>query len=150
MVKEIIEVNKQDTNKQEETKKDKVADKVGYSVEVNNLQITFNFTKYAELSEFYTSDKGNVLEIAFSAKNNGKKESYFRSEELKIVDANGNQFKEYFGADDAFMNENISPRNQITGKMCYDVAEFEEYIGTYKPNFTFDEKSVQFEFTATQ
>ncbi|EJQ43693.1 hypothetical protein IEQ_05021 [Bacillus cereus BAG6X1-2] len=91
-----------------------------------------------------------MLEITFPAKNHGKKEAYFGSEELKIADANGNQFKEYFGADDAFMNENISPGNQITGKMYYDVAESEKYIDTYKPNFTFDEKSVKFEFTAAQ
>ncbi|OPD49429.1 DUF4352 domain-containing protein [Bacillus thuringiensis] len=146
----VKEVSKNDAPKQEQKKEDKAASKVyktGETVEVNGLQITFNSAKFVEANEYSKAEKGKVLEIDFSAKNNGKKDAYIGAEELKIADANGNQFKEYFGADNAFMNENVAPGNQITGKMYFDVAESDKYSGTYKPNFTFDEKSVKFEFT---
>lgn len=147
---EVKEVSKNDAPKQEQKKEDKTASKVyktGETVEVNGLQITFNSAKFVEANEYSKAEKGKVLEIDFSAKNNGKKDAYIGTEELKIADANGNQFKEYVGADNAFMNENVAPGNQITGKMYFDVAESDKYTGTYKPNFTFDEKSVKFEFT---
>ncbi|MDA1974013.1 DUF4352 domain-containing protein [Bacillus cereus] len=147
---EVKEVSKNEAPKQEQKKEDKATSKVyktGETVEVNGLQITFNSAKFVEANEYSKAEKGKVLEIDFSAKNNGKKDAYIGTEELKIADANGNQFKEYFGADNAFMNENVAPGNQITGKMYFDVAESDKYTGTYKPNFTFDEKSVKFEFT---
>ncbi|AWC32747.1 DUF4352 domain-containing protein [Bacillus cytotoxicus] len=149
----LTEVSKNDSPKQEE-KKDSKADnkvyKIGETVEVNGLQITFNSAKFIEPNEYVKAEKGKVLEITFNAKNNGKKEAYFGAEELKIADANGNQFKQYFAGDNIFMNENIAPGNQIQGKVLFDVAEADKYIGTYKPNFTFDEKSVKFEFTTAQ
>ncbi|EDZ49266.1 DUF4352 domain-containing protein [Bacillus cereus] len=147
---EVKEVSKNEAPKQEQKKEDKATSKVyktGETVEVNGLQITFNSAKFVEANEYSKAEKGKVLEIDFSAKNNGKKDAYIGTEELKIADANGNQFKEYFGADNAFMNENVAPGNQVTGKMYFDVAESDKYTGTYKPNFTFDEKSVKFEFT---
>lgn len=147
---EVKEVSKNDAPKQEQKKDDKAASKVyktGETVEVNGLQITFNSAQFVEPNEYTKPEKGKVLEITFSAKNNGKKDAYIGSEELKIADANGNQFKGYFGADNAFMNENVVPGNQITGKMYFDVAESDKYTGTYKPNFTLDDKSVKFEFT---
>lgn len=152
---EVKEVSKQDAPKQEEKKKkdDKVANKVykaGETVEVNGLQITFNSSKFVEPDEYIKAEKGKVLEITFTAKNNGKKDAYFGAEELKIADAGGNQFKQYFAGSDTFMNENIAPGNQISGKMLYDVAESDKYVGTYKPNFTLDDKSVKFEFAAGQ
>ncbi|MCU4770176.1 DUF4352 domain-containing protein [Bacillus toyonensis] len=149
---EVKEVSKNDAPKQEE-KKDKKAStenkvyKIGDTVEINGLQLTFNSAQFVEANEYSKAEKGKVLEITFSAKNNGKKDAYIGTEELKIADAGGNQFKEYFGAENAFMNENVGPGNQITGKMYFDVAESDKYTGTYKPNFTFDEKSVKFEFT---
>ena len=148
---EVKEVNKKDTTKQEEKKKDTAENKVykvGETVEVNGLQITFNSAKFVEPNEYVKAEKGKVLEITFNAKNNGKKEAYFGTEELKIADANGNQFKEYFGGENVFMNENIVPGNQIQGKMLFDVTESDKYTGTYKPNFSLDNKSVKFEFTA--
>lgn len=149
---EVKEVSKTDAPKQEE-KKDKKAStenkvyKTGETVEVNGLQITFNSAQFVEPNEYSKAEKGKVLEIAFSAKNNGKKDAYIGTEELKIADASGNQFKEYFDVDNAFMNENVGPGNQITGKMYFDVSESDKYTGTYKPNFTLDDKSVKFEFT---
>lgn len=52
--------------------------------------------------------KRNVLELTFNAKNNSKKEVYVGNSELKITNANGNQYKEYFSKKRAFVNENIS------------------------------------------
>ncbi|MGX5538190.1 DUF4352 domain-containing protein [Bacillus wiedmannii] len=147
---EVKEVSKDNAPKQEEKKDNKATSKVykaGETVEVNGLQITFNSAKFVEANEYVKAEKGKVLEIDFIAKNNGKKDAYFGIDELKIADAGGNQFKEYFGGDHPFMNENIAPGNQITGKMLFDVAESDKYTGTYKPNFTLDDKSVKFEFT---
>lgn len=124
--------------------------KVGDTVEINGLQVTFNSSKFVEPAEYIKAEKGKVLEITFNAKNNGKKDIYFATSELKIADANGNQFKEYFGGDNPFINENIAPGNQIQGKMLFDVAESDKYTGTYKPTFTLDNKSVKFEFTAAK
>ncbi|WP_144597396.1 MULTISPECIES: DUF4352 domain-containing protein [Bacillus] len=149
---EVKEVSKNDVPKQEvkkdkkETAENKVY-KVGDTVEVNGLQLTFSSAKFVEPSEYSKPEKGKVLEISFNAKNNGKKDVYFGTSELKIADANGNQFKEYFGGGDTFINENIAPGNQITNKMLFDVPEGDKFVGTFKPTFTFDEKSVKFEFT---
>lgn len=52
-----------------------------------------------------------MLELTFNAKNNSKKEVYVGNSELKITNANGNQYKEYFSKKRAFVNENISPCN---------------------------------------
>lgn len=151
---EVKEVSKESSTKQEQPKKDekKAAEskvyKVGETVEVNGLQITLTSAKFIEPNEYIPAKKGKVLEIDFTAKNNGKKQAYFGAEELKIADANGNQFEGYFGGDGNFMNENIVAGNQIQGKMKFDVAQSDKYVGTYKPNFTLDEKTVKFEFTA--
>ncbi|HDR3493906.1 DUF4352 domain-containing protein [Bacillus wiedmannii] len=148
---EVKEVSKDNAPKQEE-KKDKKAStenkvyKIGDTVEVNGLQLTFSSAKFVEPNEYIKAEKGKVLEIAFNAKNNGKKDIYFGTSELKIADAEGNQFKEYFGGGDSFVNENIAPGNQITNKMTFDVPEGDKFVGTFKPTFTFDEKSVKFEF----
>ncbi len=98
------------------------------------------------LTNTLNQKKGKVLEIAFNAKNNGKKDVYFGTSELKIADVEGNQFKEYFDGGDTFVNENIAPGNQITNKMTFDVPEGDKFVCTFKPTFTFDEKSVKFEF----
>ncbi|MDI6679454.1 DUF4352 domain-containing protein [Bacillus wiedmannii] len=146
---EVKEVSKNDAPKQEQKKEDKAANKVykiGDTVEVNGLQLTFSSAKFVEPNEYIKPEKGKVLEIAFNAKNNGKKDVYFGTSELKIADAEGNQFKEYFGGGDTFVNENIAPGNQITNKMTFDVPEGAKFTGTFKPTFTFDEKSVKFEF----
>ncbi|MED1559952.1 DUF4352 domain-containing protein [Bacillus paramycoides] len=149
---EVKEVSKNDAPKQTENKdkkekNEKKVYKVGDTLEINGLQLTFSSAKFVEPNEFSPVEKGKVLEIAFSAKNNGKKDAYIGTEELKIADADGNQFKEYFAGDNSFMNDNIVPGNQITGKMYFDVTESDKYIGTYKPSLTLDDKSVKFEFT---
>jgi hypothetical protein len=152
---EVKEVSKNDVPKQEEKKDKKTSTenkvyKIGDTVEVNGLQLTFSSAKFVEPNEYTKPEKGKVLEIAFNAKNNGKKDVYFGTSELKIADANGNQFKEYFGGGDTFVNENIAPGNQITNKMLFDVPEGDKFTGTFKPTFTFDEKSVKFEFEVTK
>ncbi|MBG9584632.1 hypothetical protein ABE42_36850 [Bacillus thuringiensis] len=144
---EVKEVKKDSSAKQEQKKEE--SNKVfaiGDTFEVNGLQLTFTSANFVEPNEYTAPEKGKVLEIQFSAKNNGKKEMYFGAEELKLADGAGNQFKEYFGMDNSFMNENIAAGNQITGKMYYDVAEADKYTGTYKPSFTLDEKSVKMDF----
>ncbi|PFT53301.1 hypothetical protein COK67_30975 [Bacillus cereus] len=148
---EVKEVSKNDAPKQAEKKdkKEKAESKIykiGDTVEVNGLQLTFSSAKFVEPNEYVKAEKGKVLEIAFNAKNNGKKDIYFGTTELKIADTNGNQFKEYFGGENTFINENIAPGNQITNKMLFDVPEGDKFVGTFKPTFTFDEKSVKFEF----
>ncbi|MED0988228.1 DUF4352 domain-containing protein [Bacillus paramycoides] len=148
---EVKVVSKDNTPKQEE-KTDKKAStenkvyKIGDTVEVNGLQLTFSSAKFVEPDEFFQAEEGKVLEITFNAKNNGKKDAYIGIEELKIADADGNQFKEYFGGENIFVNEDIAPGNQITGKMLFDVLEGDKFTGTFKPTFAFDEKSVKFEF----
>lgn len=101
-----------------------------------NFQFSFNV--FVEPNEYVKAEKGKVLEIAFNAKNNGKKDIYFGTSKLKITDAEGNQFKEYFGGENTFVNENIAPDNQITNKMLCDVPEGDKFTGTFKPKFTFD------------
>lgn len=148
---EVKEVSKDNAPKQEEKKDKKETTenkvyKVGDTIEVNGLQLTFSSVKFVEPNEYIKPEKGKVLEIAFNAKNNGKKDVFFGTSELKIADAQGNQFKEYFGGENTFVTENIAPGNQITNKMLYDVPEGDKFFGTFKPTFTFDEKSVKFEF----
>lgn len=148
---EVKEVGKNNAPKQEE-KKDKKAStenkvyKIGDTVDVNGLQLTFSSAKFVEPNEYVKAEKGKVLEITFNAKNNRKKDAYIGIEELKIADADGSQFKEYFGGENIFVYEDIVPGNQITGKMLFDVPEGDKFIGTFKPTFAFDEKSLKFEF----
>lgn len=151
----VKEVSKTESTKQtESTKKDSKKEaenkvyKVGDTVEINGLQITFTAAKFVEGNEYSPAKKGKVLDLEFTAKNNDKKEKYLGAEELKLADTNGNQFETYFSGDDTFVNENIAAGNQIQGHMRFDVPESEKYIGTFKPNFTLDEKTVKFEFTA--
>ncbi|PEY84500.1 hypothetical protein CN349_30870, partial [Bacillus cereus] len=102
---EVKEVKKDGSVKQEQKKEEsnKVFS-IGETFEVNGLQITFTSANFVEPNEYTAPEKGKVLEIQFSAKNNGKKEMYFGAEELKLADASGNQFKEYFSMDNGFMN----------------------------------------------
>ncbi len=92
---EVKEVSKNDAPKQEEKKEKKASTenkvyKIGDTVEVNGLQLTFSSAKFVEPTEYAKAEKGKVLEIAFKAKNNGKNDIYFGISELKIADAEGN------------------------------------------------------------
>ena len=75
---EVKEVSKNDAPKQAEKKdkKEKAESKIykiGDTVEVNGLQLTFSSAKFVEPNEYVKAEKGKVLEIGFNAKNNGKK-----------------------------------------------------------------------------
>lgn len=71
---EVKEVKKDSSAKQEQKKEE--SNKVfaiGDTFEVNGLQLTFTSANFVEPNEYTAPEKGKVLEIQFSAKNNGKK-----------------------------------------------------------------------------
>ena len=119
--------------------------KIGDIVKINALQLTFNLAKFVEPNEYFPAEKRKVLEIMFNAKNNGKKDEYFRTFKSKIVGAEGNQFKEYVGGENTFVHKDIVPGKQITGKMLFDMQEGDNFTGTYKPTFALAKKSEKLE-----
>jgi len=121
--------------------------KVGDVVKLGDLQLTLKSAKYVDAQEFVPSEKGKVLAIEFEASNNGKDQLYFGAEELKISTQDGTQHEEYFGHDDAFMNENIGAGKKIAGKIYFDVPEDSKYELIYTPSFSWDEENITFEIT---
>lgn len=133
-----------------EEKKEEAADKVykiGDTVKVDGLEITFTGASFTDPNEYTEAKKGKVLTIDVATVNNGDSEAFIDNTDFSLYDAEGNKMEDYYGYDQMAISDTINKGKKLQGKLYFDVAEQESYEVIYTPSFSFDSTEVKFEVT---
>lgn len=119
--------------KKEEKKEDKIYN-VGDTVALTNgMEYTIVSAEHSEGKEYVQPEKGKVLKLHIKAVNNGNQQQMVFGGNFNLYDANGSQFKEYFGFGSAISGD-INKGKQLEGDIWYDVDGSGKYELILKPN----------------
>lgn len=140
----------QQEKKSEEKKEENKIFKVGDTVDLNGIQITLKSAKFVNPAEYAEPEKGKIIMIEFTAKNNKDEDILVDNTEFTISDADGNMYEQYFGFDDTVFTSEIKKGKQFTGKVAFDVPESSKYEIYYEPSFSWDSGEIVFEVTKDQ
>lgn len=135
---EVKQVDKSENTTKATDKKEKKAPtfyKIGDTVSVDGVEIKLISAKFVNPAEYVEPEKGKVLEIEVSAKNNSSDNGFVDNTEFTISDAKGNMHDQYFGFDNTFSGE-IKKGKTMTGKIAFDVPNSKEYELYYEPSFS--------------
>lgn len=128
--------------KKEENLNDKiynVGDTVGLT---NGMEYTIVSAEHVNGNEYIQPEKGQVLKLHIKAVNNGTQSEMVYSGNFNLYDANGSQFKEYFGEGSPISGD-INKGKQLEGDIWYDVDGSGKYELILKPN-TYDKLEIKF------
>ncbi|CAN7653632.1 DUF4352 domain-containing protein [Peribacillus frigoritolerans] len=137
-VKEVDGGAKEETKKEEAPKKESY--KVGDTVSVDGMEVTIKSAKFVNPAEYSPSEKGKIIQIEVTAKNNSSANGFIDNTEFTISDKEGNMLEEYYGFDTSFSGE-VKKGKQLSGKIAFDVSESESYEIFYEPSFTLKENA---------
>jgi hypothetical protein len=129
-----------------EKQEDKVF-KVGDTVDLNGIQITIKSAKFTKPAQYVESEKGKIITIEVTVKNNKDKNVFVDNTDFSIADSEGNMYEQYFGYDDVTFTSEIKKGKQYSGKIAFDVKESDKYEIYYQPTFSWDDDEVIFEVT---
>lgn len=154
---EVNEV-KEEKPKQEqaaEKKEEKAAKEfysVGETVSIDGVEITLKSAKFTPPAEYSEPANGKVITIEIGAKNSSDMEALVDNTSFTIAGADGTQFEQYYGYDDASMfSHNLKKGNQVSDKVAFDVTEQDEYIVYYSPMFSLKENAeIKFKITKAE
>ncbi|WHX27951.1 DUF4352 domain-containing protein [Virgibacillus halodenitrificans] len=132
---------KNDENKDEETKTFKVGD----TVDLNGLEITIESAEYVSANEYSPAKKGKVLQMQLNVMNQKDDKLFLDSTEFNLYDSDGNLLEPYFGGDDLDISGDIHSGKKLQGKLTFDVPESDSYELIYNPTFSWTDEEVVWE-----
>lgn len=132
--------------KKEESAKDKVY-KIGDTVKVDGLKVTFTGASYTTPNEYTKAEKGKVLTVEVATENTGDTQAFVDNTEFNAYDKDGNQLEQYFGYDDMAISGDVNKGKKLNGKLYFDVPEQDSYEIVYSPTFAMDSTEIKFEVT---
>ncbi len=132
---EVKQVDHSEKKTEKEQKKAPAFYHIGDTVSVDGMEIQLISAKFVKPAEYSEPEKGKVLEIEVSAKNNSSDNGFVDDTEFTISDAKGNMHEEYFGFDYTFSGE-VKKGKTMTGKIAFDVPSSTEYELYYEPSFS--------------
>ncbi|MFY0762072.1 DUF4352 domain-containing protein [Metabacillus dongyingensis] len=129
-----------ESNKKEEAAKTEY--KVGETVSIDGMEVTIKSLSWGKPIDGVPVEKGKILRIEVSAKNNSSDNGFVDSSEFQVYDKDGNKLEMYFGNNDANMfGGELKKGKQSAGALEFDVPETETYEIYYEPSFTFKENA---------
>ncbi|MGD2278168.1 DUF4352 domain-containing protein [Bacillus wiedmannii] len=107
---------------------------VGDTVGLNTgAEFTIVSAEHVTGNEYVKPEKGKVLKLHVKVVNNGTQQVGVYSGMFNLYDANGSQFKEYFG-DGSPISGDLNRGKQVEGDIWYDVDGSGKYELVLKPN----------------
>ncbi|PEJ48392.1 DUF4352 domain-containing protein [Bacillus wiedmannii] len=107
---------------------------VGDTVGLNTgAEFTIVSAEHVTGNEYVKPEKGKVLKLHVKVVNNGTQQVGVYSGMFNLYDANGSQFKEYFG-DGSPISSDLNRGKQVEGDIWYDVDGSGKYELVLKPN----------------
>ncbi len=120
-----------------EEPKEKLEDKiynVGDTVGLNTgAEFTIVSAEHIDGNQYVQPEKGKVLKLHVKVVNNGTQQAGVYSGMFNLYDANGSQFKEYFG-EGSPLSGDLNKGKQVEGDIWYDVDGSGKYELVLKPN----------------
>lgn len=139
-VKEVSNGGTEQKAEKKEEKKDKVY-KIGDTVSIDGMEITIDSITWGGTIDGVPAEKGKVLRIEATAKNNSADNGYVDSTEFQVY-AGDTKTENYFGNDDANMNAGELKKGKTMKLIAeYDVPATENYEVYYEPSFTLSENA---------
>ncbi|WP_102692158.1 DUF4352 domain-containing protein [Rummeliibacillus pycnus] len=132
---EVKQVDQSTKTTEKKVKKAPTFYKVGDTVSIDGMEIKLVSAKFVKPAEYVKTEKGKVLEIEVSAKNNSANNGFVDNTEFTISDAKGNMQEQYFGFDYTLSGE-VKKGKTMTGKIAFDVPYSKEYELYYEPSFS--------------
>lgn len=130
-----------ETNKKEEAAP-KTEFKVGETVSIDGMEVAINSLTWGTPIDGVPAEKGKILRIEVSAKNNSSDNGFVDSSEFQVYDKDGNKLEMYFGNNDTNMfGGELKKGKQSAGTLEFDVPETETYEIYYEPSFTLKENA---------
>jgi hypothetical protein len=142
-------VNSQKTFEEKAKQEEEIANKVwkvGETISINGLEITITSAKFTPPAEYSEPEKGKIITLEVTAKNNSDENVYVDNTEFTISDAQGNMHEQYYGYNYSFSNE-VKVGKQYSGKIAFDVPESDYYEIYYEPSFSWDKGEIKFKVT---
>ncbi|WP_052712077.1 DUF4352 domain-containing protein [Domibacillus indicus] len=121
--------------------------KIGDTVSIDGTEITIQSAKFTEPDEYGEPQKGKVITLEVSVKNNGEENVYVDNTEFTIADAEGNMHEQYYSYDDTSFSNEVKVGKQYAGKIAFDVPESASYEIYYEPSFSMNEGEIKFVVT---
>lgn len=119
---------------QKEAKKTKF--KIGETVSIDGMEVTINKVSWGKTIAGVPAQKGKVLRIEGSAKNNAAENGFIDNSEFQVY-AGDIKTESYFGNDDANMLAGELKKGKSAPIVLeFDVPEAESYEIFYEPSFT--------------
>lgn len=139
---EVKQVSNSGSEQKKEKKEEKKTEfKVGETVSVDGMEVTVNKVSWGKPAEYSAAEKGKVLRIEVTAKNNSANNGFIDSTEFQVY-AGDTKYEEYFGNDDANLGGGELKKGKTMPLILeFDVPEAESYEIFYEPSFTLSENA---------
>lgn len=118
--------------------------KVGDTVSIDGVEVTINSAAFTDAAEYGEPQKGKVITLNVSVKNNSEENAYVDNTEFTISDAEGNMHEQYYSYDDVSFSNEVKVGKQYAGKVAFDVPESASYEVYYEPSFSLNEGEIKF------
>ncbi|MEC3420527.1 DUF4352 domain-containing protein [Bacillus thuringiensis] len=132
-----VEKKEETRSTPKEEPKEKLDDEIyniGDTVGLNTgAEFTIVSAEHVNGNEYVKPEKGKVLKLHVKVVNNGTQQVGVYSGMFNLYDANGSQFKEYFG-DGSPISGDLNKGKQVEGDIWYDVDGSGKYELVLKPN----------------
>lgn len=132
-----VEKKEETRSTPKEEPKEKLDDKifnVGDTVGLNTgAEFTIVSAEHIDGNEYVKPEKGKVLKLHVKVVNNGTQQVGVYIGMFNLYDANGSQFKEYFG-EGSPLSGDLNKGKQVEGDIWYDVDGSGKYELVLKPN----------------
>lgn len=110
--------------------------KVGDVVKIGGTELVIKSAKLIKGNPSQPPKKGNVLEVAIEAKNNGDQRWILIDGDFDLYDKNGEELEKYYSIEDEnLLSDEVKKGSTVKGKIFYDVPGKGIYELRYYPDF---------------